>query len=159
MRLVVGERARIDDSAILERKPRLAFEPSVVLDETNGELVRLALQDAGIEQRFDVGDTNRSVTCAALPGLDLDQRLEPIHPARAGAHDLDIEPSFLERLAESLRYLLGPNAERTGIAGDEDAGAHVCASFTSASTFASSSRPKTCLSSIAVGEEWHSPRQ
>jgi len=103
--------------------------------------VALALEHAGVEQAVDIGDAHRAIAGAAFVGGDFDQRLEPIHAARARAHDLDLSPSLFEGLAEGARDLLGADAERTGIAGDEDAGAQLCASFTRASIFASSSLP------------------
>src|SRR6185436_7741419 len=100
MRLVVFEAARIDDAAILEGEPRLALEPGIVVDHADAEPVRLAVEHARIEQRIDIAHLDRSVADPALAGLDFDQRLQPIHAARAGANDLDIEAAPFERFAE-----------------------------------------------------------
>ena len=159
MRFVIFEAARIDDAAILEGEPRLALEPGIVVDDADAETVRLAVEHAGIEQRIDIARLDRPVADPAFVGRHFDQRLQPIHAARAGADDLDIEAALLEGFAEAMRDFFGADAERAGIAGDEDARAHACASFTSWSSFASSSMPNTCLSSMAAGEEWQSPRQ
>ena len=77
------------------------------------ELVVLAVEHAAVEQTVDIADAHRAIADTALWPLDLDQRLEPIHAARAGAYDLDIEPALLERLAERGRELLSADAQRT----------------------------------------------
>ena len=160
MRFVIFEAARIDDAAILEGEPRLALEPWIIVDDADAETVRLAVEHACIEQRVDIVRLDRPVADPALVGRDFDQRLQPIHAARAGADDLDVEAARSSKaLQKRMRDFLGADAERAGIAGDENARAHACASFTSWSSFASSSMPNTCLSSMAAGEEWQSPRQ
>ena len=159
MRFVIFEAARIDDATILKGQPLLALEPWIVVDDADAETVRLAVEHAGIEQRVDIVRLDRPVADPALVGSDFDQRLQPIHAARAGADDLDVKPAVFEGFAEAMHDFLGADAKRAGIAGDENPRAHACASFTSWSSFASSSMPNTRLSSMAAGEEWQSPRQ
>ncbi len=160
MGFVILERAGIDDAAQRESEPRLALEEGDVVHEPEAQAVRLALEHPAIEQALDVGRRHRPIADAALGPLHLDQGLEPIHAAAAGAHDLDFEAFPLGRLVESGRDLVGAERQRAGIAGDEQARAHACASLSSASSFFSSSMAKTrSSSSMAAGEEWHSPRQ
>ena len=73
----------------------------IVVDHADAETVRLAVEHAGIEQRIDIARLDRPVADPALVGRDFDQRLQPIHAARAGADDLDIEPALLEGFAEA----------------------------------------------------------
>ena len=129
MSLIVAERPRIDDAAAIEGEPGLALEPGDVVDRTEAEPVLLAVEHAAVEQTIDVADMDRAIADTALGPLDLDQRLEPIKPSRSCAHDLDIELALFEGLAEGGRDFLGADAQRAGIAGDEDARAHACASF------------------------------
>jgi hypothetical protein len=143
MGLVVLERARIDDAAILEGEPGLAFEEGDVFDEAEGEGMLAAFEHAGIEQAVDIGWLHRTVADAALRARNFDGRLEPVHAARAGAHDLDIKPALIRSLEQSARNLFGANAERARVPRDEHPRAHACASFNRASSFASSSTPTT----------------
>ena len=71
-----------------------------------------AFEHAGVEQAVDVGGLGRPVTYAALWPLDFDGRLEPVHAARAGAYDLDVEPALLDGLEQSAGHLVGADAER-----------------------------------------------
>src|SRR5262245_49155410 len=119
----------------------------------------LAFEHAGVDESIDIFRADRAIADPALRAPDLDQRLQPIHAARAGSHDLGLETALLERFSECGRDLLGADAERAGIAGDVDARAQLCASLTRASSLAESSMPCTWLSRMAAGEEWQRPRQ
>ena len=112
MGLVVLERAGIDDADAGEGEAGLLLEERDVLDEAEEEGMLAAFEHAGVEQAVDVGRLGRPVAYAALWPLDLDGRLEPIHAARAGAHDLDVEPALLGGLEQSARHLVGADAQR-----------------------------------------------
>ena len=112
MGLVVLERAGIDDADAGEGEPGLLLEERDVLDEAEEEGMLAAFEHAGVEQAVDVRRLGRPVAYAALWPLDLDGRLQPIHAARAGAHDLDVEPARLRCLEQSARHLVGADAQR-----------------------------------------------
>ena len=113
MGFVVLERARIDDADAGEGEPGLLLEERDVLDEAEGERMLAAVQHAGIEQAVDIGGLHRPVADTALRPRNLDRRLEPVHAARAGAHDLDVEAALLGGLEQSARHLFGADAKRT----------------------------------------------
>ena len=140
MGLVILERAGIDDAAILEGEAGLALEEGDVLDEAEIELVLGAFEHAAVEQAVDVRSLHRAVADAALGPLDLDQRLEPIHAAGAGADDVDVEVLGLDRLEQRPRHLVGANAKGACVPRYEHA-RHACASFNRASSRSSSSMP------------------
>src|SRR5581483_10821012 len=129
MAFVVLETTGIDDAAAVEGKASLPLEPGDLLDKPVPEAMLGAVEHAGIEQTVDIARLNRSIADAALRTFHLDQRLEPIKPARARAYDLDIEPAPLEGLAKGGRDLLGAHTQRTRIARDEDTRPHACASL------------------------------
>ena len=81
----------------------LAFEERDVLDEAEGEGMLAAVQHAGIEQAVDIGGFHRPIADTALRARNFDGRLEPVHAARAGAHDLDVEAALLGGLEQSAR--------------------------------------------------------
>ena len=143
MRLVVLERARIDDPDAGEGEAGLFLEEGDVLDEAEGEGMLATVQHARIEQAVDIGGFHRPISDTALGARNFDGRLEPVHAPRAGAHDLDVKPALLSGLEQSARNLVGANAERARIPRDEHLRAHACASLRRASSFASSSMPTT----------------
>src|SRR4029078_3714232 len=112
MRLVVLERAGIDDANASEGEPRLFLEEGNVLDEPEGKSMLAAFEHAGVEQAVDVGDLHRSITDTALGALNLDGRLEPINAARSGAHNLKEEPARLQRVEQTMGDVVGADAER-----------------------------------------------
>src|SRR5262245_43303035 len=89
MSAIVGERARIDDSAARKRKPCLARQERNALGRAKPLGVRATGEKIGLEQGGDVGCRYRAIRDAAGWGRNLDHRLEPIEAARSGAHDLD----------------------------------------------------------------------
>ncbi len=137
---VVLDGTGIDDAAAGEGEAGLVLEPGKLVHHADAFLVRLAFEHPGVDELADLGGLHRPVADTALRRLDLDQRLQPIHAARAGADDLDIETAALGFVAEFLRDGLGADAQRAGIAGDINAG-HDCASLSSASSRSSSSAP------------------
>ena len=105
--LVVGDRGRVDDADPREAHPALRGEPGVLVDDADA--LRVAGQD-----RVDVGGGDVRVADPAVRGLDLDERLEPEHAARAVAHD-----AGAGRL-EGLRHLVGTDRDGSRVAGDVD---------------------------------------
>ena len=91
MGFVIFEAARIDDAAMLEGEAGLVLEERNLLDQAEAQAMRLAFEHAGVDQLLDIRRLDRPVADAALRPRHFDQRLQPIHAARAGAHDLDIE--------------------------------------------------------------------
>src|SRR6476620_5412826 len=153
MGLVVLERPRIDDADAGEGEPCLLLEERDVLDEAEGEGMLAAVQHAGIEQVVDIGGLHRPIADTALGPRNLNRRLEPVHAARAGAHDLDIEPALLGGLEQRSLHLFGAAAKRTRVPRDEHPRPPASASFRRASSFASSSMPiMSSRSSSAAGE-------
>jgi hypothetical protein len=84
----------------------------MVFDEVKAELMLSAFEHAVIEQTVDVANANRSIADPAFGSRHLNQRLEPIEAAAAGAHDLNVEPALFEFLAERGRDLFRADAER-----------------------------------------------
>jgi hypothetical protein len=98
MGFVIFEAARIDDTAMLEGEAGLVLEERNLLDQAEAQAMRLALEHAGADQLFDIGRLHRPETDAAFGPFHFNKRLQPIHAARAGAHDLDVEAAFLRHL-------------------------------------------------------------
>ncbi len=89
MRAVIVERARI------------------VVHDAEKQVVLVSL----VEQRWDIPLFDRPIADASLGRIDLDQRLEPVHAARLGAHDFEIEVPALGFLAEGGGDLVGADAQ------------------------------------------------
>ena len=126
MRAVVVERDRIGDAAAREREPRLPLEIVDLLDRAQRQRMldrreRLAVEKARLDQAFDVAGANRSEAVAHAALLDLDQRLEPQHAARAVAHDLDRDRGLLGRRCQEAGDLVGTDCDRSRVAGHEHA--------------------------------------
>ena len=108
---------------------------------------------------------------ALVLGLAASKRGVEIEIVRTGSRGLCwLEPmievatpkgrvAFGRDLLEGDRDVVGTDGHRACIARNEDAHHHRCASATSASIRASSSRPTTRPSSIADGAVAHRPRQ
>jgi len=158
MGAVILDGAGIDHAAACERQTGLPLQPGDFVRETEPQGVR-AIARHRIEQRGDVGRAHRPVRNAALYRRHLDHRLQPVKPARSVPDDLDRESVLVRRLLKGCNHIIGADGDRAGIAGDENPHFHRCASATSASMRASSSRPTTRPSSIADGAVAHSPRQ
>jgi hypothetical protein len=79
MRLVVLERARIDDPDAGEGEAGLFLEEGDVLDEAEGEGMLATVQYARIEQAVDIGGFHRPISDTALGARNFDGRLEPVH--------------------------------------------------------------------------------
>src|SRR5262245_21560624 len=153
MSLVVLERAGIDDAAILEGEPGLLLEERDVLDEAEGEGMLATIQHAGVKQAVDIGRLHRPVADAALRPLNLNRRLEPVHAARAGAHDLDVKFALLGGLEQSACDLPGTDAKRARVPRNEHPRPHACASFSRPSSVASSSMGAMAKSKAIDGLE------
>src|SRR5690606_33507799 len=73
-----------------------------------------------IEQARDVAHVDRPVREPAPVHLDLDERLEPIEPARAVADDLDIGAAPRRLFADRRRYSICTDRACGRIGWDED---------------------------------------
>ncbi len=100
-----------------------------------------ALQHAGLQQAFDVARRDGPVGDAPRRRLDLDHRLQPEQPARAGPHDAQGTAVGRSRARDRRRDAVGPERYRLRVGGDEDPG-HAQASDRTASNVAGS-RPDT----------------
>src|SRR5262249_46643769 len=139
------------------------------------ERLGVAAQQAGIEQAADALGLDGAEAMAYAADLDLDQRLEPQHAARAVADDLDRHPGRGGRTGDRCRHCVSSDGHGSGIPRNEDThGAswllvalgfveewdgHAPASFSSASSLAGVSRPTMRPSSMAEGAVAHRPRQ
>ena len=158
MGAVVADRAGIDHAATRERQAVLPLQPWDFVREAEPQGVR-AVARHRIEQGGDVRRGHGAVRDAAFHRRHLDHRLQPIKPARSVPDDLDREAALVRSLLERSNDIVGADGNRAGIARNENPHFHRCASATSASRRASSSRPTTRPSSIADGAVAHSPRQ
>ena len=156
MAAVVRDRERVGHATAREGEPRLPLEPGDVGDRTERKRVRPA-GERRREHGGDVARRHRAIGDAPRRRLDLDQRLQPVEPARAVAHDLDVGTAG-DRGGEGRSDLVRTDGERAGVARNVDAG-HRSASATSASSRFSSSRPTTRPSNMADGATAQSPRQ
>jgi hypothetical protein len=158
MGAVVIDRARIDHAATCEGEASLPFQPWNFLGDATPQQMR-AVRDHGIEHGGDVGGRHRAERDAAFCGGELDHRLQPVQAARTGADDFERDAALRRGRFEHKRNFIGADRNGTGIAGNENSKVHRCASATSASSRASSSRPTIRPSSIADGAVAHRPRQ
>ncbi|GFO81984.1 MAG: hypothetical protein A49_16110 [Methyloceanibacter sp.] len=137
MRLIVLQRTRVGDADAGEGEAGLVLEPGIVVHHADAFLVRLAGENAVVDQSADLGRLDRTVSDAALIGFDLDQGLKPVHAPGAGADDLEIEAALLGFLFKPLGNRLGAHGERARIPGNINAGQD-CASLSSSSSRSSS---------------------
>ena len=86
-RLVLVGGDRVDDADAGEGDPLLAGQGRDLVGRAERERMRGAVDEAGREQRRDVGRRDRPVRDPAVGRRDLDERLEPQHAAGSGAHD------------------------------------------------------------------------
>ena len=154
MRAVILDGAGIDHAATCERQAGLPLQPGDFIREAEPQDVR-AVARHRIEQGRDVRWAHRAVGDAAFDRCDLDHRLQPIEPARSVPDDLDRKAALFGRLLQGCENFTGADGNRAGIARNINAHLHRCASATSASIRASSSRPTTRPSSIADGAVAH----
>ena len=160
VRFVVVERARIDDAAAGEGEAGLLLEERMLLRHADAQFVIAAAGDHRVENAVHVVEFDRTVGNAALLGRDLEQRLEPVHAARAVAHDLDRDIALRGSCSDRGRNLVGAASDRGGVAGNVDAKrAHRSTSAMRPSSFLASSRATTLPSIMADGDTEQSPRQ
>src|SRR5262249_36842636 len=122
MGAIVVERMRVDDAAAREGEARLPRQKWDAFGPAEMFRMRTAGEEPGVEQAPDVRLGDRAVGDAARAGLALDNRPEPVQPARAGADDFD--PLLAQRRfgRDGARNVLGADRERTGVARHEQAG-------------------------------------
>ncbi|MGY4455959.1 hypothetical protein ACVWZR_010619 [Bradyrhizobium sp. i1.3.1] len=118
MGAVVVERARIDHAAAGEGEAGLALQPGDLLGCAQPQQMRRVAGE-GIEQGGHIGLGDRAERDPALRRRDLDQRLQPVHAARASPDDLDCNAALGRILLQRQRNLVGANRNRTRVAGDE----------------------------------------
>ncbi len=121
IRDVVVERDGIGDADAREGEPLLPGEVRVLLSEAKGELVRLTLEEAGIEQAGDIGGVYGTVGHTSRGRLHLHHRLEPEQATRAIAHEVHIEPAHGGLGGDGASHLLGAHREGGRVARHVDA--------------------------------------
>src|SRR5665647_2299463 len=146
VRQVVLGGQRVDDADPAEGQAVLLREPGNLVGGALAELVRIAVEEAGSEEAGDVVRHYRAVGHPTPRAHHLDQWLEPHHPARAVANDLDrcAQSGCLQ--LDGHHDLVGTNGAGRGVPGDIDGG-HVRPPLTSAllMTLLLSSRSRSCL--------------
>ena len=124
VRRIVVERHRIGDAAAREGQPRLPREERDRLDRPDRLRMPAPAGPRGDRrhQRLDRAVTvERPEAVPHAVDLDLDQRLQPQHPARAVAHDRELDPGPPRRrspIAAATR--VGAAGDRRRVARDED---------------------------------------
>ena len=111
MRAVIVKRARIDDAATREGEPRLPLEPGDFLGQP-GRKRMPTVGEERVRAGFGVARRDRPIATRPAGVSDLDHRLEPVEPARAGADDLDRDVPPRGRGAQCGRHLIGADRQR-----------------------------------------------
>ncbi len=124
MAAIIFERERIGQAATGEDEALLALEIGNLLDPPQGLGMRAAGQEPAFEQACCVLRRDRPVADAARSRLDFNERLEPEEPARAGAHDHDLDPARLRFARERLGDAVRSDRQRRRVARKEDSRAH-----------------------------------
>jgi hypothetical protein len=104
---VAGQGQRVDEPDTFEREPSLLREEGNVFGQAQREWVCAAVEEACFEKRSNFWWLHGPVGEPTARGLDLDQGLEPEQPARAGAHDLDLELATFGFRDDGQRDLVG----------------------------------------------------
>ncbi len=148
VRLVVGDRGRVDQPDPGEAHPALRGQPGVLVDHPDAG--RLAREHGG-----DVVGGHVGIPHPARGGVELDQRLEPEHAAGPVADDL--HPGCLE----GGRHLVGADRDRGGVPGDEHPPSRRPQRHpsVSASSRSADNRPWRRPSSVPDGPSAQLPRQ
>ena len=114
MGAVILQRARIDHAAAGEGQAGLPLQPGNVIRDTKPQGMRAA-RDHRIEHGIGRKFGHRAERDASLRGRDLDHRLQPIKPARAGSDDLDFNAAFGGGQPQHQRDFVGSDRDRTRI--------------------------------------------
>ncbi len=140
---VVLDRHRIGDADAGEGQPLLALEIGDLRGESEGQSMRLALEEPGIEQSGHIGRSHRAVGHPSRSGLDLDHRLEPVQATRPVPNQGDGEAADGGLGGDRPGDRFRSDGQGAGVAGDEDADGHAFPriSRTSASNDAGVTRP------------------
>jgi hypothetical protein len=126
---VIGEVERVRDPAAREHETGLPGEERHRLRLADAKRVIRAVEQPGREQARHVARRHRPVSDPPRRGLDLDERFQPSHPARAVANDLDRAPEPRRAVLQGCRDLIRATRDRKGVARHPYAsGAHVTAS-------------------------------
>ena len=153
--LVVVGRAGVDDADPGEGEALLATQPVEVLD--GPEAGCGALQHPLADEAVDLLGLDRAVAHPTPVGLHLDERLEPEHAPRAGAHHLHVEATGHDHGRDPLGDLVGPDGAGRRVAGHEHPGGH--RSPRMASRRAGVTLPRRTPSTCTDGPRAQLPRQ
>lgn len=115
MGAVIVERARVDHAAAGEGEAGLALQPGNLVGRAQPQQMR-RIAGERVEQGGDTGLGDRAEGDPALRRRNLDQRLQPVHAARAGPDDLDRNAALACCLLQRQRNLVGANGDGTRIA-------------------------------------------
>src|SRR6185437_5719795 len=123
--------------------------------------MRLAIEETGVEQRFDLVGGHWTVGDAFATDGDFDHRLEPEQAARTGTDDFSVDLAAAQRGHDRPFNVVGAERQCGSVARNENARARHGWRTRSikVSRRLVSRRPNTWLSSIAAGAQAHRPRQ
>ena len=111
----------IDDAATLEGPTCLARHERVRLGRADAQRMGGALKPAGLKQTHHIGETHGSITDAPRGGLDLHQRLEPMHTTGPRAHDLHRQLASGSLVGDRHCDCVSAKRERRGIGRNKNA--------------------------------------
>ena len=157
MRPVICEATRIDDAAAREGEPRLALSHGDILDQADARACALPSSmppsNRPRRRRHGPGHSRRGPPAS---------RPRPAARARTGRASRCARSRPRGRASRALcenaaATSSAPTRSAPASRGMKMRGVIACASFSSASSFASSSRPNTCLSSMRGGRRGAEP--
>ncbi len=134
MGAIVVERHGIGHAAARERKARLPLEVGDLLDPPHRPRMldrrgRLTAEEARLGEARDICRLERTEAPANALVLDLEQRLEPQHAARAVADNFSFRSRLLRRRCERRHQLVGADGDGGCIARHEKSQCHAVASL------------------------------
>jgi hypothetical protein len=115
MSTIILDRTRIDHAAACEGEAGLPLQPGNFVGDTEPQRMR-AIDYHGFEHGIGVELGHRAERDTPFRGCDLDHRLQPIQPARAGSHDLDVDAALVGRQREYQRDFIGADGDGARIA-------------------------------------------
>ena len=113
--LVILQAKRIGDAATLENEPRLPLEKRMLLRFPDAQRMVAAFQESGVEKAGNVARLDRAIGDAPLRRLGFDHGLEPEHPARSVADDIERDAASLSRFLHSHGHFIRAKREGGGV--------------------------------------------
>ena len=158
---ILTQRQRIDDAGTCERDPLLVPQPGDRLDESTARRMRDGWHDAAREQRCHLRRRDVREADATSLRVDLDQRFQPVCPARTVPHDARIKHPCTYQRIDGVGHIIGTDGTRAGVIRHEDACSHGAprSAATSASNRAVSTVPCTRSPIRTEGPSAQLPKQ